>query len=412
MLPNKKYTIIKTIEDDAPKGDINWYTISFLTPQKIDSLKYLDIRGFKVHNGYNTMEIANDDAKKIKEQIKSHDVYLSQMGKLYAWDDTTKTDSIEYGNEKLNELEKKHREQLDKLKLMKEQIGNEHKSFHMNLNSERLQNQRKRIQKKLYEKGLITRKEYEMIQQEETSVKEIKEKAIQIDHIEKEIAEFTGKDFLDENEPVALKYGCITIYSPKNIGGLKTLCFKIRGLFQTKSQLVCRIKELKSLYPYEISSTYTFEVGKWNGFSEKQYTEPEFILKGLNYVMKRYLDNLQSEEEEFNKRTSELQTKTVQEAEMVRRKNNREKRKNKKKSKEIKDSSTSTKTSNTSMTSHSSSKEVTTSTNKKIDVITGDVADEEAIKNIINYLEDPELKDKFAGDKSQMERVEVNISGM
>ena len=136
-MPNKKYNIIEKIEDDAPFGNINCCTISFLTPQKIDSIKFLDVKGFRVHNGYNTHELANIDAKKIKDQKKNHDVYISELGKIYAWDDATKTDEVEYDDNKLNELEKTRRENIDKIKLMSEQFKNEYKTLHADSNSER-----------------------------------------------------------------------------------------------------------------------------------------------------------------------------------------------------------------------------------------------------------------------------------
>src|SRR5580700_1979901 len=115
---DRRYKIITTIEDDVPVGDVNWCTVSFLTPHKLEKLKFLDIMGFKIHNGYSNIELALDDAKKIKEKNKNHDVYISQLGKIYAWDDATKTDSIEYDNDKLNDLEKTRKENIDKIKLI------------------------------------------------------------------------------------------------------------------------------------------------------------------------------------------------------------------------------------------------------------------------------------------------------
>lgn len=126
-MDNKKYNITSHLQDDAPYGDINWCTLSFFTPQKIEKLKYIDVMAFKIHNGYNTYELADDDAKSIKKLHDRHDVYISQMGKIYAWDDATKSDSIEYDDKKLNDLEKTRRQNIDRAKLMKEQLENEMK---------------------------------------------------------------------------------------------------------------------------------------------------------------------------------------------------------------------------------------------------------------------------------------------
>src|SRR5690349_7883397 len=101
MAHETKFKLIDTIKDDAPFGYINYCTISFLTPQKIEANQYIDVQAFKIHNGYNTMELADDDAKKIKNNNPSHDVYISQIGKIYGWDDATKTDSIEYDDDEL-----------------------------------------------------------------------------------------------------------------------------------------------------------------------------------------------------------------------------------------------------------------------------------------------------------------------
>jgi hypothetical protein len=396
---NKKFKIITTIDDDAPAGNINWCTISFLTPQKLEKIKYLDVKGFKVHDGYNTGELANDDAKKIKEKNKNHDVYLSQLGKIYAWDDATKTDSVEYDDEKLNDLEKTRRENIDKIKLMGEQFDNEYKTLHANTNTDRIEAQKKRIQKKLYEKGLITQKEYEMIQEENKPVKEIKEMTLSLEKINVEMEECYKTDYLDENDQVGLKYGCISIYSPQHIKGLKTLCFKIRGLFQTMPELDKRIKKLQTLYPND--RIYRFEIGKWCPYTENDSIDGLILLKQLNYSMKCHLDNMEHEKEEFEKRKESLMQRTEQESKLIKEENRREKRKAKrdaakKKKMGIIDPVAQTQTNN----------------EMPVDTITslGNAEDDKAIQKILDYLDDPELRNKFAADKSKLETMELDAS--
>ncbi len=48
-MANKNYRMIKTIENDAPYGNINYYSISFLTPEKYDKTKWMTLLGFKIH---------------------------------------------------------------------------------------------------------------------------------------------------------------------------------------------------------------------------------------------------------------------------------------------------------------------------------------------------------------------------
>ncbi|XWV25116.1 hypothetical protein QJ856_gp0660 [Tupanvirus deep ocean] len=398
MANNKKYKIITKLEDDAPHGDINWCTISFLSPQKIEKIKYIDVKGFKVHNGYNTAELAHDDAKKIKDKNKNHDVYMSQLGKIYAWDDATKTDSVEYDDEKLNELEKTRRENIDKIKLMSEQFKNEYKTVHANTNSERVEASRKRMQEKLYQKGLITKEEYELIKEVNKPMQDIKEIAESMEKIKVEMEESFKTDYLDENESVGLKYGCMTIYSPKHIGGLKTLCFKVRGLFQTPSELNKRVRALERLYPND--RIYKFEIGKWCAYSENDNADPMELLKQLNYTMKCHLENLEHEKEEFEKRKEKMQSQTEQESKLTKARNRAEKRKEKREAAKRKKAG---------LTDKLPEDEPVVKENKLEPVSSlGNTVDDVAIQNVINFLDDPELRDKFPADRTTTQAVDIN----
>lgn len=388
MTDSKKYQIISTIEDDAPFGDINWCTISFLTPQKIEHLKWFDVRGFKVHTGQNTVELAQDDMKRIKESKKDHDVFLAQMGKIHAWDDTTKAEEIKYNNNKLNDMEKARRENLDKLKLLGENFKNELQSA----NHDRKIQQVRRMQQKLYEKGLISQKELELVREEQKKPREVKEEITQREKVELELEETFKTDYLDENEPIPLKYGLISIYSPKQIAGLKILCFKIRGMFQTIVQLQQRMKDLASLYPHD--RIYQFEVGKWCAYSEKEIDDAKKI-KYLNYAMKCYLENLKIEREEFEKRKQELQTTTEQESKLQKIKNKHEKRKDKRKEK-------------VAMPHLDKDDKIDKDNKNRGEIKSLNQEDEDAIKKIINYLDDPELRNKYVAASGERMEVLVN----
>lgn len=394
---SKKYKIIKNIINDAPHGDINYVSMSFLTPQNIESTKFMDIKGFKVHNGYTHEEIAKNDIKKIKTKNDNHNIFLSEMGKIYVWDNVILSESIEYDDEKLNELEKTRRENIDKLTLMKDQFVNEAKSTNINANTDRMDKIKKRMQKKLYDKGLITKKELEMVQETNKPVSEIKESAAALDKIESELEECFKTDYLDENPETPLKYGCITFYSPKQIGGLKNLCFKIRGLYQTMEQLTDRVEELKKLYPDD--NLYHFEVGKWCPYSELHNVDGLLQLKQLNYAMKQHLDNIAVETVEFEKRKDALMNKTKQESDIVRRKNKKEKQEMKRLAKLAKDGKL--------------EPEITETVAPAEIVSLGNTEDDAAIKDILAYIDDPELKDRAViKDKSQLERVEVDVQNL
>lgn len=398
----KKFKIVSTLEDDAPFGDINWYTISFLTPQRVNKTKHLDVKGFMVHNGYNTYELADESAKLSKQKNKEHDVYVAGMGKIYAWDDVTRADLVSYDNDKLNELERKRRENIDKVKLMSEQFRNEHKSVYANPSTRRKDEIMKRIQKKLYDKGLITQQEYEMIHDNNKTSKETKEDTEQILITEKEIME-CKIDYLNENEPIALKFGCITIYSPKRIGGLPVLCFKIRGLFQTEDKLKERVKELIKLYPND--RIYTFEIGKWCPFSEIDGQDPVMLEKQLNYSMKCYLDNLVHEEEEFNKRKDKMQGMAETEAKMTKAQNKRQKRKEAQRSNQGEQNAQNRKKENVPEPKES------VSARKPVPKF-DNTPDGKAIEKVFNFLDDPELHDKYPADKSKTERMEIDPNAL
>lgn len=409
---DKKFNIISSIEDDAPFGDINWCTISFITPNKINKTKYLDVIGFKVHNGYTIGELANNDAKKIKESNENHDVYISQIGKLYSWDDATKSDVIEYDNDKLNELEKTRRENVDKIKLMNEQFKNEYKTIYSNYDKDKLRERRRRIQKKLYDSGRITRREYELMQEEENkSSKEIKEIALSLEEIDKEMNECNKVDYLDENDPVALKYGCITIFSPKQIGGLKTLCFKIRGIFQTVREMKRRITKIRELYPND--KVYTFEVGKWCPFSEKNNIQPELMLKQLNYAMKCHLDNMKSEIDNFEKRKDNLLNNTETESKITKEKNRQQKRMEKriamKKKSLNKDNNENTRKPDDNTDNANNPQKQTTPSTSTDEITSFGKEDDENIRNILDYLDDPETKNKYSADDNDLETMEMNV---
>lgn len=411
-MTEKKYNIMTTIEDDAPFGDINYFNISFVSSEKIEKTKWMNIRGFKIHNGYNSGEMADSACEEIRKAYTNYDVFVGKTGKLHPWDDATKTDTTKYDNKKLNDMEKARKENVDKIKLMNEQFNNEfkYKTIKPNLAVDRMDKERKRINQKLYNMGKISKREAEMLEQQELVTKKLKKEPKNMDEIKKEIEECFKTDYLDENPPTALKYGIITVYFPKYIKNLKSIHIKIRGLFQSMGEMNRRVRQLEKLYPKD--RIYKFEIGKWCALSDDDNISELEKNKQLNYLMKCYLDNLKHEAEEFEKRKEELTEKNKQEQIVKKIQNRSERRKAEREAKKNpKEKSTDSIPKNTATTENFSKKLDSDMESKHCEdtPFVENKEDEEAIQRIVDFLEDPELTNKYSVDKSKLQTVKVDI---
>jgi hypothetical protein len=392
-MSNKKYNIIHTLQPDAPFGYINYITISFLTPQKEEKTKFLDVIGFKVYNGYTIEEIADTDSKRLKSINNKHDIWPLEMGKLYPWDDITKTENVEYDDKKLNDLEKTRRENADKLKLMREQFKNEHKIGLDRTQNSRTQDQLKRMRQKLYKEGKISQKELELMEERNKPLGEIRIEAEARARMEKEAEEAFQIDNLDVSDEVPLKWGLISIFTPRTIGNLQEPCFKIRGLFQVEEELIERKNYLEKLYPHD--QIYQFEVGKWCAYTDIPNISNDTLQKQLNYAMKCHLDTLATEAEEFEKRKSKMMDEAKDEAKATKVKNRRDKRKQKR------EEANKPKTAEPVPTP---AKKV--EPERKIPALK-DGPDAIAIKNLMDYLTDDELRGKYETEPQSRENATV-----
>lgn len=414
-MTDKKYTVIKTIPADAPFGYINWLTISFLTPQKYEDTKYMDIIGFKVHNGYTIEENANKDCTLIKQRNKNHDIFPIEMGKLYNWDDIDKAEQSEYDNQKLNELEAKRRENADKVKLMKEQFKNEH---NLKIAPDRGRNEiQERMRNNLYKQGKITKKELELMQEQNRPLKEVRVEAAGRERIEREAAAAFETDYLDLDEDKPLKFGCISIFTPKSIGNLKEPCFKIRGVFETEEEVMDRINQLKRLHPHD--RVFRFKIGQWTVYTDNHNLSGEQQLQQLNYAMKTHLDRLSTEEKEFEERKKTLKTEAENEAKLKKMSNLKEKRAAKKAKRKAAAEGTSVAVSEPpaaagpAPTSTFDRPAYAASTAASIETET-----DPAIRNLMEYLNDDALLGKFMSDEqsansdpaSRPERATIQIN--
>lgn len=409
----KKYKIIKTISNDAPCGNINFCSISFVSASKIERLAHMNVFGFKVHNGYNTEEATREDIQKIKEKNDNYDIFTAEMGKIHAWDDVTKVDAIEYKNQKLNDLEQKRRENADKRELVEKQMQNESsKGYVQKRTSEQIKRQ-SRMLEKLHVKGLISKQEFDKVTEIEASSIIVRTKE-ELEQIESEIGEASAIDYLDENEPVGLKFGCISIYSPKHISGLEFLCFKIRGVYETMVEVNKRVRRLKELSPSD--RIYKFEVGKWCAFTENDFIDQQKLNFELNYCIKCYLDQMQIEKDEFTKRKDSLINMTKAEAKQTAAKNRRERRRAKRE--KHKGTVTETEETETEPACEASAAVPLTTPVERIydtspvdisSVSLGNIEDDAIIQQIASFLDEPALRNKYAANPADLQSQTLSV---
>lgn len=315
-MAQKEYKIITSLTNDAPYGNIKYASISFLSSQRLKQGEHLRVYGIKGYNGYVDISSAEEDIKERKLKNNNHDIFLAEIGKIYAWDDVSKSANIVYDDEKLNELDKKRRENIDKMKLMQEQLKNENVPQKPQTRKEAIMN---RIKTRLYEQGKLTAQDYNKIEEVETYIKP-KQIVDTIKHQE-DLDECYKTDYLDEEKPCGLKYICITIYTPQTIKGLDRFYFKVRGIFENEERMEKRIRYLEKHYPDD--RIHKFNVGFWCGFSEENLDDLT-ILKELNFGMKIFLDSMKKQDQEFNARKEEMKKQNENESKLKKGKLKRE----------------------------------------------------------------------------------------
>lgn len=319
-MTDKKCIKLDTIVDDAPFGSINWYSISFITPQKIEKCLMFDVIGFKVHNGYIDKDCAMDDVAKIRKKSDVDNIYLCKMGAICAWDNDAYADEVEYGIKKLNKYEKSYREQQDKLDLVKKQLESEYNTKKTKIcptnKNDKIQKIRDRMRMKLYKEGKITKHELDALTNKPQPISEALKNVMKPEEIITEASNNFTTDYLDSNSPVAFKYGCISIYCPKRIIGLKTLCYKVRGLFETREQALKRAKKIQSMYPHDVLSIFT--VGDWCPYST-DIQDMNVLAPQLNLARKLYLDDLRQKDIEFAERAAKMTEANKNDTEMQRK---------------------------------------------------------------------------------------------
>jgi hypothetical protein len=166
---------IDHLDEDPIIPSQQWVCISFLSPE---GLKNCKVRGVKVRGCYATYEEAKKRADQILEFDPNFHIMVGEVGKWLAWDpDPSTSQDQEFGNEKLNELMKSYKSQLEKNKVMEHQrksdyIDGARKNEPADDRKERM---KKRLRKKLEDKNKKTPEISEVIENEKTKTEEIKE---------------------------------------------------------------------------------------------------------------------------------------------------------------------------------------------------------------------------------------------
>jgi hypothetical protein len=388
---NRRFHTIDTIKNDAPFSNITHFTISFLTTEKMD--ENFKLKAFKVYSGYTSNTTANNDAEEIKRDDNRHDIAVGEIGKVHKWDDVLNAENINYDNAELDKLDKTRREHADKAKMIQEQINNEHtqkveKKYGNNSPMGRKNEKLSDLRKKAHAKGIITKEEYQAMEMHNKTRLQSQESAEKIKKI-LTAADNCTEDYLTLYKKSGFRYGCITMYLPDNIVNLKDVLFKVRGLFETEQELNDRVAKLKQLdkeHPIGI-----FEIGKWT-VCECVY--PEKAVKLLNYGMKCFYEHAEQQNIDFKNRVdSELEKASKQSAIHNDRETNKTRtqmrREQKKKNRHI--------------------DKINNHINTTVDNKTTPTPTHPVIDSLADFLEDPELKNKFLNEKKELVTEEINI---
>jgi hypothetical protein len=109
---------IDYLTEDDTLSNQKWTCISFLSPEGV---KNCTIRGLKIRGVYNTKEEADKRAKQLQEIDPDFNVFVGEVGKWLPWDpDPHSVEEQVYGDEKLNDLMKKYKENLEQAKVTEE----------------------------------------------------------------------------------------------------------------------------------------------------------------------------------------------------------------------------------------------------------------------------------------------------
>ena len=316
--------------NDAPYNGINFYTISFIDPdnykdaEDIPEAQHLQVRGFIVYGGYNLETQASDHIRQIKEDETRHDITIGEVGKIYQWNDRENAEKMEYGRKELNDMEISRRENVEKQKVVLEQVKHDYAKYNK---TEQIDKMKDHLRKVALQRGIITTDDYEKKMKNGKNITP-KKQLIGDDYLKmiKNINDQSNNDYLFERPVDTFEWGCVSFYDPSIHKGLVKFCIKLRGLSETEEQIDQRIKDLKKLYPNDNISK--FPVGKWCaipiaiknllGSTSDSNLMPD-LGKQLNYMMYLHNNHIEIEKTQFEERKKKLVREARREQQSVKK---------------------------------------------------------------------------------------------
>lgn len=118
-------------------------------------------------------------------------------------------------------------------------------------------------------------------------------------------------DYLKEDPKIVnQKWACVSFLTPDLVKGCKSYALKLRGVYNTESEAIKRINEIKELD--NIHNIYIVEVGKWIAWGNSEDSNSE-----LNEMIKYYKDKLLSARKTHEKRKNMLVNKKKEIEEII-----------------------------------------------------------------------------------------------
>lgn len=299
--------IRRSLVADAPIDGAKYVTLSFFSCDKY-KLANLDVDGFKIHNGFLDNKTAEEEMKLMRKNDKNCEVFLGAIGGLLSWDNVDTSEMLDYGEEKLNDMELKFRENKEKLKMNLEQHKHDSKV------KDRRSIIKERMDKKIHARGLLTAEEITKEEQKhELRLKQKNSKdALPLAQIEKEMKDIT-EDYLKVNDPCPYEYAVVSIFDPLVIKGLDDKIIKIRGIYENIDLAKERAKVLINKYKHD--NIGIAPVGVWIPYSIT-VTNDEELLKRLNYGIKKQLDMFEEDSAMFKQRKEAMIEESKKEQEI------------------------------------------------------------------------------------------------
>jgi hypothetical protein len=291
---------IQEIEDDEQLPGQVWFVASIINSDKIAKASDLDMALLKIYGTFGSSQDAEKKAQELRLANDKFDYPVGLVGTRSAFD-IDKTEETEYGNKKLNKLNKKFKENDEKYQLMKDQFDNEHTIVIGKRDPEKQKT--KETVKKLKEKKAM----------EATAPTQ---KPINQD-MWNEIEAAYKTDYLDESPCLSgQQVSILTIYDFNRYRNLDMFSFKIRGCFPTinkdpqnqHTRGSRHMNKLKKEHPYDTIGNVA--TGFWTPvYKNGTNDSPDIQLKKANYLMKLYLEDFEKQKKDFKKHKRAEKTK-------------------------------------------------------------------------------------------------------